>query len=105
MSLFREGDSDQGNRIVDKDQQNSQDKSAGLASLFRRKPEWDAYQREHDAGGRQRQTAMIFDEIPAAIGGVCTAEKIVKLDLAERGGFVFLVVLRGRDLQRDVGGL
>ncbi len=69
-SLARESHSDQRNRIVKKDQQNGQDKSAGLTAFLRREAERNADQGKDDAGGRQREAAMVFDQVPAAGDGV-----------------------------------
>src|ERR1019366_9252317 len=94
--LLGERDSDQRKRIVEEDQQNGQDKSAGLAAFLGRQAEWDADQSEHDAGGWRREAAMVFDHVPAAgdrVAGLRAAEEVGKLDLAECCRFMFLIVL------------
>ena len=72
---LRERNSNEGNRVVEKDQQNGQDKAARLAAVFRRQSERNADQGEHDTGRRQREAAMKFDQVPAPsdrVGGVAT---------------------------------
>jgi hypothetical protein len=91
-SLARERHSDQRNRVVEKDQQNGQDKSAGLAALFSRRGRAECRPGEHDAGGGQREAAMVFDQVPAAgdgVGGARDAQQSGNSDFAS-GGFVFL---------------
>ena len=85
-SLARKRHADQRNRIVKKDQQNGQDKSAGLAAFLRRQAQRNADQGQDDAGGGQRQPAMEFDQVPAAChgaGGSCDTEEVANLDLMQ----------------------
>ena len=108
VSLFCEGHSDQRNRIVQKNQQNGQDKSAGLAAFLRGEAERNAHQGEDDASRRQRQAAMIFNQVPTArdrVGGLCHTEEIGKVDFTERCGFVLLTALGRGDLDGDVSSL
>ncbi len=108
MSLAGERDSDQRNRIVEKDQKNGQDKAAGFAAFLRREAERDADKGKHDAGRGQRETAMVFDQVPAAgdgVGGLRGAKEVGEFDFTQRSGLVFLIILRRGNLERNVGGL
>jgi hypothetical protein len=85
-SLTGERHSNQRKRIVEEDQENGQDKPAGLATLLRGEAERNADQGKDDARGRQRKAAMVFDQVPAAgdgVGGARDAEEFRKPDLTE----------------------
>ena len=95
-SLARERHSDQRDRIVQEDQQDGQDKSAGLAAFLRREAERNADQSQDDACGRQREAAMIFDQVPAAgdgVAGLRATEQVRNFHLTEGRGFVLLTIL------------
>ena len=68
--LAGQRNSDQRDYVVDEDQQDGEHESAGLAALLGRQAERDSHQREHQAGGGQREALMKGDEIPAGGNGI-----------------------------------
>ena len=85
-SLARKRHADHRNRIVKKDQQNGQDKSARLAAFLRREAQRNADQGQDNAGARQRQAVMEFDQVPAPgdrVGGSCDTEEFANLEFMQ----------------------
>ncbi len=75
FSLPREGDADQRNQVVGKDQDDGEDESGRLAAFLGRQAEGKSDQGEHDARRGQSEAAVEFDPVPARGGGVLAGSR------------------------------
>ena len=101
----RHGNADDGNEVINKDQNNRQHKSRALAAFFGGKTQRNSDQHQHQASGGQGQTAVEFDPIPAGkffIGAIALVVKFAGGQLRNRNSILCRLGMGGRLMAMSV---